>query len=141
MTPCIEFQGPRTGKGYGWRRSKAVVAAHHGERLRHRQAWVAAHGPIPDGLCVLHHCDNPPCYRLDHLFLGTKAENWDDMRAKGRNRGRRSGSTHCPQGHEYTLANTIAATSTQGRKCRECSRIYARKHWALRSRDVLDSPA
>jgi hypothetical protein len=43
-------------------------------------------GPIPEGAKVLHRCDNPPCIRPDHLFLGTQAENNKDRSLKGRTR-------------------------------------------------------
>ncbi len=50
----------------------------------HRQAYEWQCGPIPDGMQVLHTCDNPPCVRGDHLFLGTNADNVADRVAKGR---------------------------------------------------------
>lgn len=78
-TPCWVYQGPLERGGYGQR------ICRNGVRLTaHRFSWVAAHGAIPEGLSVLHHCDNPPCVRPDHLFLGTIQDNHDDQVAKGR---------------------------------------------------------
>ena len=57
----------------------------------HRLSWQITFGMIPDGLCVLHHCDNPICVRPDHLFLGTLADNNHDMIVKGR---QARGETH-----------------------------------------------
>lgn len=103
---CWEWMGPRVGIGYGsfWANGKTVRA--------HRLAWELVNGPIPTGLSVLHRCDNPPCVRPDHLFIGTNADNSKDMVQKGRSptglrngkytmpertpRGERHGSRTCP---------------------------------------------
>lgn len=80
---CWPWTAARHYKGYGqftWRVSYGVFE----ERSAHRTAWELAHGPVLDGLHVLHRCDNPPCCNPAHLWLGTNAENNADMMRKGR---------------------------------------------------------
>ncbi len=54
------------------------------ERRANRIAWILERGPISDGICVLHHCDNPSCVNPTHLFVGTHADNVKDKQQKGR---------------------------------------------------------
>lgn len=77
QTSCENFLGAKDKDGYGYQRGL-------GERKAHRVAYVKAHGPIPNGLHVLHKCDNPSCVNPDHLFLGTPKDNMEDKHRKGR---------------------------------------------------------
>lgn len=76
-----------TRNGYG----RFKIADRHVNA--HRVAYGLARGPIPDGFCILHHCDNPSCCNPEHLFPGTHADNMRDMVVKGRadNRGMKNG--------------------------------------------------
>lgn len=87
-TGCINFTGHRNGDGYG-------RMSYYGKcRLSHRVAFEEYVRPIPDGLQVLHKCDNPSCVNPDHLFLGTVDDNMADMKAKGRGRSARGTAHH-----------------------------------------------
>ncbi len=79
-TGCREFTGQRDPRGYG-----RITAWGRRGQLAHRVAWEIANGPIPNGLFVCHACDNPPCCRIGHLWLGTNSDNARDMVQKGRN--------------------------------------------------------
>ena len=61
--------------------------------LPHRISWIIHNKVIPDGLCILHKCDNRLCVNPDHLFLGTRQINTQDMVHKNRQAsGVRSGN-------------------------------------------------
>ncbi len=77
---CWLWVGHRNKAGYG----KLRNGSQHKYLLAHRASWLLAHGELPDELLVCHKCDNPPCVRPDHLFLGTDADNQRDMMRKGR---------------------------------------------------------
>ncbi len=50
----------------------------------HRVSFEIYKSKIPKGLCVLHVCDNRRCVNPDHLWLGTQADNVQDMILKNR---------------------------------------------------------
>lgn len=88
---CIEYASPRNFHGYG----KISEGGRAGRDLMaHRVAWELANGPIPEGMYVCHKCDNPPCCNVDHLFLGSPADNMWDKVNKGRANAAR-GEGHC----------------------------------------------
>jgi len=75
---CWPWAKCKDTHGYGslkWNRKNSIAS---------RVAWALTFGEIPDGLHVLHRCDNPPCCNPKHLFLGTHQTNSDDKHAKGR---------------------------------------------------------
>lgn len=88
MSGCIEPKRYKSPDGrYRVRRKGKYV-------LLYRVLWEEANGPIPDGLFLLHKCDNPSCVNLEHLFLGTQTDNMRDCSQKRRiAHGNRTGTS------------------------------------------------
>ena len=78
---CIEHKQKGNKAGYG-------MAQWNGRMIGiHRKAYCVANGVEPDaiaGLDVRHKCDNPRCINPEHLELGSRTENMDDARQRGR---------------------------------------------------------
>ncbi len=80
-TGCKIWGGSKNGFGHGHIKVDGRFVQ------THRAAWEQEKGPIPDGLDCLHNCpggDNPACWNVDHLWLGTQADNNADRDRKGR---------------------------------------------------------
>ena len=75
---CWPYLWGRSSTGYGSLRWNGRVDKSH------RVAYELAYGEVPDGLWVLHHCDNPPCCNPYHLYAGTPKDNVRDMMDRGR---------------------------------------------------------
>jgi len=81
---CWEWAGGRIPTGYG------IFCSIKGHVVAHRYAWELSSGEkVPDGLLVLHSCDNPPCCNPDHLSLGDHVENMRQKVERGRTSNKR----------------------------------------------------
>jgi len=107
-TGCWNWQGAQSN-GYGRRRKDGKVQSVH------RVVWEENNGPIPEGLQVLHHCDNPPCCNPEHLFLGTQADNVADMISKNRDaRGERRGNSKLTEADVRAMRRAYARGNVTG---------------------------
>lgn len=94
-TGCWEWQGARTNGGYGRLKYKNQAW------MAHRFSYVLHKGPIPEGLVIMHKCDNPCCINPEHLMAGTQKQNMEDCKAKGRLGARGSLNNRNPKVSPY----------------------------------------
>lgn len=89
---CWWWHGAKNSQGYG------KLRAGNKWWTAHRISYLLHKGKIPPDLWVLHRCDNPSCVNPDHLFLGTRQDNIEDARQKGRlaNKNPRIKAHFCP---------------------------------------------
>jgi len=122
LGPCWVWTAATDPRGYG----RFGVGSHGLNRVyfAHRVSLALAGQMPPDELQGCHHCDNPPCVRPDHLFIGTLLDNMADMAAKGRNH-----DDVCRNGHPCTPENTHIYEwgGYELRRCRACDRARDRK--------------
>jgi hypothetical protein len=100
QSSCWLWHGGKGGGGYGRFR---LGGKRDGQIGPHIFSYRIHKGEIPDGLFVLHECDNPACVNPAHLSLGTQKKNISDCRDRRRLKGhfqngpdvrRRKGSAH-----------------------------------------------
>jgi len=81
-TGCWEWTASQARGGYG----QFTTSVKDGRTWyrAHRFSYTAHKGEIPEGMVVMHSCDNPCCVNPEHLSVGTHADNIRDRDAKGR---------------------------------------------------------
>lgn len=77
-TGCIHWTGFLDKDGYG------IITVDYRSRRVHRVVWELGREPVPPGMMICHHCDNPTCINVDHLYVGTAMQNAADKTARGR---------------------------------------------------------
>lgn len=112
---CWIWLGATDHLGYArfWLNGKMIQASYFSYELH-------AGTKCPKGLCVCHHCDNPPCVNPAHFFLGTHSENMKDKVNKGR-QSRMLGETN---GRSKLTENQILQIRSDSRSLRETAAKY-----------------
>ncbi|QDH94161.1 hypothetical protein Ro103_43 [Escherichia phage vB_EcoP-Ro103C3lw] len=105
-TGCIEFTGKLDSNGYG------RVMVDRNRHLVHRLSYQIHKGPIPDGMVVMHSCDNRGCINPEHLSVGTQRDNMQDKMTKGRqSRGARLRKSSLTDLDIMAIRSSLSSTS------------------------------
>lgn len=127
ITPCWRWLGRKSAGGYG------VLNKHTKDISAHRASWLLHRGPIPKGMCILHRCDNPECVNIEHLWIGTHADNVADKVSKGRqpkgdNHGMRMHPECSPRGKEHYCYKIPGMLETLRARIRNAPRVIGSNH-------------
>jgi hypothetical protein len=127
----------RTPTCWGWNGFVDSLGRGHlyihemGKIRAHRASYLLHIGEIPSHLVVCHTCDNPNCVNPDHLWLGTRKDNTQDMMNKGRCFYQKR--THCSEGHEYPADRPMGAYTE---RCKVCKKRRSDKYWAKKRASI-----
>lgn len=121
---CWCWTGSKSSTGYGnisTKKNKSPINAH-------RLSYTINKGKIPDGMVVMHTCDNKLCVNPNHLVIGTKKDNSNDMMAKNRGIGQfKKGNVSHNLGYrkyKYYVNNRPASEI----KCDYCGKIIIKRN-------------
>lgn len=121
---CWVWTGAHGQSGHG------VVSTGQKSTQASRISWELHFGTIPNGLMICHHCDNPPCVRPDHLFLGTQKDNMKDSCVKYRQQKKYTpGTIRLIRSRYANGTNTIVLAKDYGIPHYYIKRIIIRRVW------------
>lgn len=136
---CWPWRGSLTAYGYG------TIWIENHRRAAHIVGWELTNGPVPEGLQLDHRCHDPKfcqlsrrcphrrCVNPAHLEPVTARVNL--LRGGGVSAAN-AAKTHCPQGHEYTAANTYHDPRTGNRQCVTCRQVTDRSKYVKRTTEM-----